>query len=103
MTFANFPSRLDPWLTTESSGFDLSAVLTILLFVFYAADPDFPFMVWAPLSVAVLMAGLIWPSLRRSPFVWLYLTIAMIWARLPELSVMDNHHYLMAYWCIAVR
>ena len=31
-----------------------------------------------------------------------YLTLAIIWARLPELTVMDNHHYLIAYWSIAV-
>ena len=94
--------RLEPWLGTESSSLDLAQLLTFVLFIYYAGEPGFPFMVWAPISVAVLIAGLIWPRLRRSRLLWLYLTIAIVWARLPELAVMDNHHYLIAYWSIAV-
>jgi len=102
MSLADLRERAALLLDAPSSSFDLAALLTFLMFVFSAQDPGFPFMVWAPVSVAVLMAGIIWPRLRRSPYVWMYLTIAMIWARLPELTVMDNHHYLIAYWFVAV-
>jgi hypothetical protein len=102
VSFAGLRARLGPWLEPDSSSFDLAVVLSFLMFVFYADDPGFPFMVWGPLSAAVLMAGLVWPRLRRSPYLWAYLTIAMLWARLPVLTVMDNHHYLIAYWFIAV-
>lgn len=94
--------RLEPWLGTESSALDLAQLLTFVLFIYYAGEPGFPFMVWAPVSVAALIAGVIWPRLRGSRLLWLYLTIAIVWARLPELAVMDNHHYLIAYWSIAV-
>lgn len=94
--------RLEPWLGTESSSLDLAQLLTFVMFIYYAGEPGFPFMVYAPVSLAVLIAGLIWPRLRRSRGLWLYLTLAIIWARLPELTVMDNHHYLIAYWSIAV-
>jgi hypothetical protein len=57
VSFADLRARLGPWLEPGSSSFDLAAVLTFLMFVFYAGDPGFPFMVWAPLSAAVLMAS----------------------------------------------
>ncbi len=90
------------WLPTDAPSFDLAALLTLLMLVFSASDPDFPFMAVAPVSVAVLMAAVIWPALRRSRIVWVYIAVAVIWARLPWLLVMDNHHYLIAYWCVAV-
>lgn len=102
MMFADLRRRIDLWCEPESSHFDLAMVLTLLMFLFYAREPGFPFMVWAPLSVAVIVAALIWPRVRASPYVWLFLTIAMVWARLPQLTVMDNHHYLIAYWFVAV-
>jgi hypothetical protein len=102
MSGSSLRARLSPLLETESSSLDLAQLLTFVMFIYYAGEPGFPFMVWAPVSVAVLMAGLIWPGFRRSRLLWLYLTFAMIWARLPELTVMDNHHYLIVYWSIAV-
>lgn len=94
--------RLAPVLDPGWPSLDLAAVLTFLMFVYYAGEPGFPFLVMAPLSVALLMAGILWPGLRRSPWLWLYIAVAVVWARLPELLVMDNHHWLIAYWCISV-
>lgn len=94
--------RLAPALDPEASSFDLAVVLTFLMFLFYAGDPDFPFLGLAPVSVALLMAGILWPRLRRSRLLWLYLAAAVVWARIPELLVMDNHHWLIAYWFVAV-
>ena len=89
-------------LPADASSFDLAVLLSLLMLVFSARDPDFPFMAVAPVSVAVLMAAVIWPALRRSRILWVYVAVAVVWARLPWLLVMDNHHYLIAYWCIAV-
>ena len=94
--------RAPDWTAGGGAPLDGAALLTFLMFVFYASDPTFPFMVFGPFSVAVLMAGIVWPALRRSRVLWLYVAFAVIWARLPELLVMDNHHWLIAYWCIAV-
>lgn len=102
MSWKDLRTRAEPLLGADSSSLDLAQLLTFVMFIYYAGEPGFPFMVWAPASVAALMAGLIWPTLRRSRLLWLYLTFAMVWARLPELTVMDNHHYLIAYWSIAV-
>lgn len=94
--------RARKWLPEDAPSLDLAVLLTLLMLIFKASDPDFPFMALAPVSVAVLMAAVLWPALRRSPGVWLYITGAVIWARLPWLLVMDNHHYLIAWWCVAV-
>lgn len=102
MSRASLLARFEPLLAVESSSLDLAQLLTFVMFIYYAGEPGFPFMAWAPVSIAALVAGLIWPGLRRSRLLWLYLTVAMIWARLPELPVMDNHHFLIAYWAIAV-
>ena len=100
--------RVVAWLPEEppapaaSRSLDLAQLLTCLMFVYYAGEPGFPFMALAPLSVAVLMAAIVWPRLRASALLWLYVALMVVWARLPELLVIDNHHYLIAYWCIAL-
>jgi hypothetical protein len=94
--------RLPGWLRPTTSSADLALVLTLVMFVLYAREPAFPFMAVAPLSLAVVIAGLIWPAVRWSRLTWLYLTVAVVWARLPQLTTIDNHQFLIAYWCIAV-
>ncbi len=94
--------RVEPRLRAAGSPLDLAALLTFVMFLYYANDPDFPFMAFGPLSAAALVAGLVWPGLRRSRLLWLYLAVVVVWARIPLLLVMDNHHFLIAYWCIAM-
>ena len=94
--------RLEPRVRVPGRPLDLAVLLTFVMFLFYSSDPAFPFMAFGPLSAAVLVAGLVWPQLRRSRALWLYLAVVVVWARIPVLLVMDNHHFLIAYWCIAM-
>ncbi len=89
-------------LRFDSSAVDLAQQLTLLMFLYYAREAEFPFMALAPVSVAALIAGLIWPRLRSSRWFWLYVCVAVVWVRLPDVLLIDNHHYLIAYWCLAI-
>jgi hypothetical protein len=108
MTASALAARFSAWLPAEpeaaagSRSLGLAQVLTCLMFLYYAGEAGFPFMAFAPLSVALLMGAIVWPGLRASPLLWLYLALAVVWARLPVLLVMDNHHYLIAYWFVAL-
>lgn len=102
MNQASVMNRLRSSLRLEVASGDLAQQLTLLMFVYYAREAEFPFMALAPISAAVLIAGLLWPGLRGSRWFWLYVCVAVVWARLPDLLVIDNHHYLIAYWCLAI-
>jgi hypothetical protein len=63
-----------------------------------------PFEVWwlAPFALAAPALSLAVPSVRRAPLTWVLLA-ALAFARVVVLwPLADNHHYLLAYWCLAI-
>ena len=63
-----------------------------------------PFEVWwlAPFALAAAALSLAIPAVRRSPLTWLLLA-ALACGRVVALwPLADNHHYLLAYWCLAI-
>ena len=55
-----------------------------------------------PLVVAAASIGLLSRTALASPMTWLVLTIATGWAVVHDWPHADNHHYLLAYWCLSV-
>ena len=55
-----------------------------------------------PFVLLAACLGLLFPAVLRNPGVWLALA-CLTGARVVRLwSMADNHHYLLAYWCLAV-
>ena len=100
MSQAGSSSPWPGWLRTDASPLDQAQVLTLLLLLSYGRERGFLFL--EPVAVAVLFAGLIWPLLRKSVWFWFAVTGFVLIARIPEMLFMENHHYLIAYWCIAL-
>ncbi len=55
-----------------------------------------------PLALAVACVAVVVPAVRRAPVTWLVLAalsgarVMLVW------PLADNHHYLLAYWCLAI-
>ena len=55
-----------------------------------------------PIALAAACLAVVVPSVRRAPVTWLILAVlsaarvALAW------PLADNHHYLLAYWCLAI-
>lgn len=81
-----------------STRFDLVISLTLLLLLLY---PHRYWYVNIPLSVFAV-AGFIFPVVRRSALLWFLVTIVIFIGTVINWYALDNHKYLLAYWCLAV-
>lgn len=52
--------------------------------------------------IALGLAGLIFTSVRRSPTFWFLLTTVLAAGIFYNWLAVDNHKYLLAYWCLAL-
>ena len=63
-----------------------------------------PFEVWwlAPFALGAAIVCLVVERVRQAPLTWVLLA-ALAFGRLAALwPLADNHHYLLAYWCLAI-
>lgn len=55
-----------------------------------------------PLAMAMACLSMVVPAIRRAPVTWVMLA-ALTGARVVlAWPLADNHHYLLAYWCLAI-
>lgn len=78
--------------------FDLCLVLTLLLLLLYS---DNFWYIKIPLSV-VAISGFIYPGLRTSRTLWALAVIIIAAGTYNNWYIVDNHKYLLGYWCVAI-
>ena len=78
--------------------FDLVARMTLLLLILYAGSYWY---IHVPMTV-VCVCGLLTPLLYRSSLYWFALTLVMGFGNAMNWYSIDNHKYLMTYWCLAL-
>jgi hypothetical protein len=86
------------WAKVFENRFDLSLALSLLLLLLY---PHNYWYIQTPLSV-IALAALIFPPVRKSPFVWAVAAIIVSAGTYINWYTVDNHKYLLAYWCVAI-
>jgi len=77
---------------------DAAPRLTLILLILYAGDYWY---LAVPMTV-VCAAGLLFRALYRSPAFWFLLSGVMAWGYFLNWYAIDNHKYLMFYWCLAI-
>ncbi|NEO91586.1 MAG: hypothetical protein F6K56_15630 [Moorea sp. SIO3G5] len=82
----------------EADIFDLSAIMTLLLLLTYPTD--FWYVV-VPVRILCIL-GLVYPAWQRNYRFWLLITSIVLAGDLYNWFTIDNHKYLLAYWCLAM-
>lgn len=82
----------------DSDVIDLVARMTLLLLILYS---DRFWYVRIPMTVVCGFAFL-FRTLYRSKTFWFLLTAVMAWGDTLNWYIIDNHKYLMTYWCLAL-
>ncbi len=73
----------------------LFTILTVLLYharYWYTSGP----------LIALSLAALTWPGLRARPFPWLLTVVLLSTGVARHWYTIDNHQYLLVYWCLSV-
>jgi hypothetical protein len=78
--------------------FELISVLSLFLLMLYGGDYWY---LRVPLTI-VAIAAMMHPPLRRAPETWFCLSAILLVGNLTNWYVIDNHKYLITYWCLAV-
>lgn len=78
--------------------FDLAARATLLVWLL---DPPLGWPAAVP-ALALAGAGVLWPGVLRSPLLWAGLAAVAVGRVGLDWMLADNHHYLMALWCLAL-
>jgi hypothetical protein len=78
--------------------FDLCITLTLVLLLLYPGDS---LRVRVPMTILALVA-LLFPHFQRQARYWCVVAVTFVLASLGGWFQLDNHKYLLAYWCIAV-
>lgn len=103
MTSPSVPVRLPPvgdvvGQLRSTRVLDVVPRVTLLLVV-ATADPTSTGVV---ISAVLLAVVILFPSLYRSPLVWVALTGLVLARYLPDWEGVDNHDWLLVYWCAAL-
>ena len=85
-------------LIAPDSALSLGLMLTLALVVLYGPSAWY---VRTPVVTAALV-GWLWPGALRSPLLWLMLTTILAAGVYVQRFTIDNHQYLMVYWCGAI-
>jgi len=78
--------------------FDLASILTIILLLLYSGSNWY---LQAPIHF-LCIAGLIHPPLRKNGAFWLMICSFLGASHYHHWYTIDNHKYLLLYWCIAI-
>ena len=84
---------IDEWDT-----FDLTANMTLILLMLYSGNYWY---IERPITI-ICSAAIIHRPLRRSELFWFVTTAVMIAGNYHNWYSIDNHKYLITYWCIAL-
>ncbi|HEX9640193.1 MAG TPA: hypothetical protein VGB13_02650 [Candidatus Krumholzibacteria bacterium] len=103
MTTLAFISTADPLarpgsIFSAENRLHLSVVLTLLLLLLYSHPYWY---VNLPLSILAI-ASLIFPVLSTSRVTWAAVTAIIVLGSLENWYALDNHKYLLGYWCLAL-
>jgi len=83
----------------EANGkFDLYAAMTLLLLLLYSPDS---WNVRIPITIFSILAFIFRP-LRSNPKFWFIVAITIFIANFQQWFQIDNHKYLLGYWCLAL-
>ncbi len=82
----------------EIEPFDLAARLTL---VYFMVRPLGPWWAHAP-ALLLAACGLLVPWLVRRAGLWVLFTLAVASWVIPAWSFIDNHGFLLVYWCLAL-
>ena len=82
----------------EATGAWLPIRLTALLFIMDMV----PIWYLSPLMITLIGLGIVFPTLLRVPAVWMGVTLVIAAWIVRLWSTVDNHHYLAAYWSLAI-
>lgn len=85
---------------TEMDRIDLVARLTLVYLLLVMAS-TFVWYLHVPLIILVTIAVLV-PCLARDPRLWLLLTVICAIKVIGDWASVDNHYYLVGYWCLAL-
>lgn len=77
---------------------DVCLILTLFLLVTYGGQAS---RVSVPVTILTVPA-LVFADLRKSPKFWFALAVTFIFANSPDWYRLDNHKFLLAYWCVAI-
>ena len=77
---------------------DLALVMTLLLALQYSSGAWYTRV---PVSV-LAVAGLVYGPLRYARWFWFAVTLIISAGTFRDWLLLDNHKYLLAYWCLAV-
>jgi len=98
------PETREPWWRrlaaslVEIDSFDLAARLTLVYFMVRPLGPW-----WAHVPVLLMAScGLLVPWLVRRAGFWFLFALAVASWVIPAWSFIDNHAYLLVYWCLAL-
>jgi len=79
--------------------FDLVALMTLILLLFFVSS-----YWYVSLPVLLLaIAGILQRSWRQSANFWFAITAILVCGNLQQWFTIDNHKYLIAYWCLALH
>jgi hypothetical protein len=98
MTSVVTTKRSSSWALAFESRFELSLALSLLLLLLYSHHYWY---IQTPLSVIALTA-LIFPHVRTSPSLWAVATFIVAVGTYINWHTVDNHKYLLTYWCVAI-
>lgn len=86
------------WLIGPESAVRIGLLLTVALVILYGPT------VWYVRAPAVMLAlvGWVWPGALSAPLLWTILAAVLAAGVYLRRFTIDNHQYLMAYWCAAI-
>jgi len=85
-------------LIAPASALSLGLMLTLVLVVLYGPSAWY---VRTPVVMTALV-GWLWPGALRSSLLWLLLATILAAGVYTQRFTIDNHQYLMVYWCGAI-
>jgi len=85
-------------LTSPERRLELVVNMTLILLLIYSGGRWF-----VQVPVVMLASGaLLFPELRRSSRIWFVLAVVLLAGYAQQWSFVDNHKYLLGYWCLAL-
>lgn len=84
--------------TFEIDGLGAVSRLTFLMLIASSGLDDMVEYI----MIGLCVIGFVMPAIYRQPWLWFGISATMVYGHLPYWYEIDNHKYLMVYWCIAM-